>query len=123
MPPPKCDSEESNWNENLYLHQYLAMVQFQVPLRQPPLGWSNWGKAISTALKDKSVNTDDNADNPSDEMLQTAKPQEKGQEKLQIVGTVSISKEAFKAIEQTKLNKCRNFVIDSVMVLALVDPI
>ena len=41
MPPPKHDNEESDWNENLYPHQYPAKVQSQVPIRQPPLGWSN----------------------------------------------------------------------------------
>ena len=99
MPPPKCDSEESNWNENLYQHQYQAKVKSQVPIRQPPLGWSNWRKELSTASKNKSVNTGDNADNASAKMLQTARPQEKGQKKLQIVDTVSISKEAFETIE------------------------
>ena len=71
MPPSKCDSEESDWNKNLYLHQYHAKVQCQVPIRQPPSGWSNWRKELSTASKNKSVNTGDNADNTSDKMLQT----------------------------------------------------
>ena len=44
MPPPKHDSEESDWNENLYLHQYQAKVQSQVPIRQPPPGWSTGEK-------------------------------------------------------------------------------
>ena len=36
MPPPKRDSEEFDWNENLYPHQYHAKVQSQVPARYPP---------------------------------------------------------------------------------------
>ena len=42
MPPPKRDSEESDWNENLYLHQYCAKVQSQVPPRHPSPDWGNW---------------------------------------------------------------------------------
>ena len=42
MPPPERDSDESDWNENLYLHQYHAKVQSQVPPRHPPPGWGNW---------------------------------------------------------------------------------
>ena len=42
MPPPKGDNEQSDWNENLYLHQYRAEVQSQVPPRHPPPGWGNW---------------------------------------------------------------------------------
>ena len=38
MPPPKRDSEQSNWNENLYLHQYHAKVKSQVPPRHPTPG-------------------------------------------------------------------------------------
>ena len=49
--------------------------------------------------KNKSVNTENKAESSSDKMLQTAKPQEKGQENLQIVDTVSISKEVFQAID------------------------
>ena len=39
---PKRESQDSNWNENLYPHCYRAKVQSQVPPRQPPLGWPNW---------------------------------------------------------------------------------
>ena len=67
MPPPKCNSEESNWNENLYLHQYHAKVQSQVPIRQPPPGWSNWRNEISMATKNKSLNTSDNAENTAEQ--------------------------------------------------------
>ena len=99
MPPTKCDSEESDWNENLYLHQYCAKVQFQVPIRQPPPGWSNWRNEISSAKTNNNTNRK-SAENTTDKMLQTTKPQEeKGQERLQIVDIVSISKEAFEAIE------------------------
>ena len=99
MPSPKHVSEESNWNENLYPHKYQAKVESQVPIRQQPPGWPNWRNKISMAAKNKSLNTSDNAENTSDKMLQTTKSQEKGHEKIQVDDTLSISKEAFEAIE------------------------
>ena len=84
MPPPKCDSEESDWNDNLYPHQYRANVQSQVPIRQPPPGWSNWQKELASKIK--SVNTDNNV---------TSTNTESSSQGLCIIETVSISREAF----------------------------
>ena len=44
---PKHDSEKSDWNDNMYPHQYRAKVQLQVPIRQPPPSWSNWQKELT----------------------------------------------------------------------------
>ena len=63
MPLPKGDDEESDWNENMYLHQYCAKVQSQVPIRQPPPGWSNWRNKISTVTNsNKSLNNNEKRD-------------------------------------------------------------
>ena len=63
MPTPKGDDEESDWNKNLYLHQYHAKVQSQFPIRQPPPGWSNWRNEISTVTNNnKSLNNDEKGD-------------------------------------------------------------
>ena len=80
MPPPKHDSEESHWNDNLYPHQYRAKVQSQVAIRQPPPGWSNWYKEL--AAKNKSVNNNVNSTNTENQSML-------------IIETVSISREAF----------------------------
>ena len=54
MPPPKRDSEESDWNENLYPHSYQAKVQPQVPPRQPPSGWPK-GIREETSAVNKNI--------------------------------------------------------------------
>ena len=75
-------------------------MQSQVPIRQPPLGWPNWRNEIFTSTKNKSLNTNDKiAENTSDKMLKTKPQEEKGHERIQIVDTVSISKEAFEVIK------------------------
>ena len=86
MPSPKGDSEESDWNENLYAHQYRAKVQSQVPIRQHPPGWFNW----TARIKNKSVNSDNNVNNTN-----TAS----SLQGLWIIETVSISREAFDALD------------------------
>ena len=63
IPTPKGDDEESDWNENLYLHQYHTKLKSQVPIRQPPPGWSNWRNESSTVTNDnKSLNSDEKGD-------------------------------------------------------------
>ena len=93
LQPPKCDSEESNWNENLYPKNYRAKVQSQVPPTKLPPGWPK-------GIRNNNNSNDKFAENTSDKMLKSIKPQEeKGHEGIQIVDTVSISKEAFEAVE------------------------
>ena len=74
-------------------------MQSQVPIRQPPPGWSNWRNEISLAINNNNTN-DILTEDTSDKMLKGTKPREyKGPERIQIVDTVSISKKAFEAIE------------------------
>ena len=54
MPPPKRDSNNSDWNENLYPQNYRAKVQSQVSPRQPLPGWPKGiRKEIPSPNKDK----------------------------------------------------------------------
>ena len=39
LPPPKRDSDNSDWNENLYPQNYKAKVQSQVSPRCPLPSW------------------------------------------------------------------------------------
>ena len=61
FPCPKRDSEESDWNENLYPHCYRDKVQLQVPLKQPPPGWVNWRKkqSLPTGTENNKVSKED----------------------------------------------------------------
>ena len=62
VPQTKRDSQESDYNENLYPHQYWAKVQSQAPPRQPPP--PGWGK-----LEQKSNATSLEENNKDDKII------------------------------------------------------
>ena len=92
MPPPKRDSEESDWNENLYPHSYQAKVQSHIPPKQPLPSWLQGIRKESSSVNKNIVMQVNNPETPVEPM------NSKSSQGIIISNAKTISKEAFEVL-------------------------